>query len=951
MHDIPIFHREQEMAAVAQELAQVQQGQPVALIIAGAHGMGKTTLLQAALERVRGTAVVLHARCHEAERDFPFGVVRQLFDTTASSAEHGAPGSLTAVFSGHGSSQEQDLHSLYQATRSLAASQPVAIAVDDFDYADAQSAQWFSYIARRLDGLPVSMILAGDADHGTGVQVTDELRPLPYFRLVNLQPLCRQCGQTLVANAFSSPVDVEFAAACHQVASGNPLILLELCRRLQGSGVVPTTADLDRVAEIGATALWETVSSGLRLRQRSAVELIECLAILGPNAGLETAAILAGHGELAIEGARELLGQAGLLTGQPASRFAQPHLAAAIVARMDPERRCVLHASAAALLSRLGAPPGDVAAHVMSISPSGTRENVQVLRVAAQEAAATKNWPEAARFLRRALAETAEPDQLISISGDLGAVEMHRSIPSSLRYLRAVVGQTSEARDAAALVPFTGLVLTLNSTTAGQAFARACDRLIAAGPTQSDRPALFRLAAQAMLSGHRAGTRPALAMLAEPAPAVSHHHEATPADEAAEDLRCALAITTAARGNARQRAVSAARRCRDFPEAADRSGAWLPIPGCALVLGWADLLDEATALADRQVALAQGWRSAAELALARVVASEISYRRGDLAASLAAGQAAMDDAVAVGADGLYMAASALCARVLIERGEADAAGALLAGVDTRADTHFLISGFHLYVRARHEVACGRPRNGLGLLMDAGHLLTVHGITNPACVGWRRRAVLVHARLGQAALARKLAADDIAAARAWGAPVTIGRALTAASAAHPAVAGLGLLREAVAILDGTGALLEQARAQIRLGGALHATGADRDARVALHRGLDLATSCGAVRLAARAQDYLLAAGARPREAPGFLPSPLTAGERRVTELVLQGLTNQEVAIKLCISKRTVDTHLAHIYRKLGIRSRSRLRDAVHSLADHGEPSPCPQARPPARTAQS
>jgi ATP/maltotriose-dependent transcriptional regulator MalT len=426
-----------------------------------------------------------------------------------------------------------------------------------------------------------------------------------------------------------------------------------------------------------------------------------------------------------------------------------------------------------------------------------------------------------------------------------------------------------------------------------------------------------------MLSGHR--TEIGLALRATAAPA------------AAEDLRCALAIVTAARGSARQRAVIWARRCGDLAKA-DRDNAWLPVAGCALVLGWAGLEDEATELAERQVALAAARQSAAELALARLTASEIAYRRGDLAASLAASQAAMDDAVAVGADGLHMAASTLSARVLIERGETGDAASLLAGIDRNAGAHHLIKAFHLYIRGRYEMARGRLPAGLTLFTDAGQLLLAHGITNPACLGWRARAVLASAALGLAGQARKLAAEEIAAARAWGAPVAIGRALTVASAAQPAAAGLGLLHEAAAILDGTGALLEQARTQVRLGHALHASGADREARVALHRGLDLATRCDAIPLAARAQDYLLAAGARVRNGAAFRPSPLTAGERRVTELVLQGLTNHEVAIKLCISKRTVDTHLAHIYRKLGIRGRSQLREAVHGMASHGEPSP-------------
>ena len=961
MRDIPVFHREQEMAAVTEELARAQQGQPAVLVIAGGHGMGKTTLLQAALDQVRATAVILHARCHEAERDFPFGVVRQLFDTMTSAAEDGPAGSLTAGFAGPGGGpgggQEQDLHSLYQATRSLAASKSVIIAVDDFNYADAASAQWFSYIARRLDGLPVSLILAGDTDYPGGAQVADELRPLPYFRAVNPRPLCGKCGESLVATVFSRPVDVEFAAACHQLACGNPLVLLELCRRLRSAGVAPEKARLDRVAEIGATALWETVSPGLRLRQRSTVELIECLAILGADASLETAAILAGHGELAIEGARELLGRAGLLAGQPPSRFAHPHLAAAIVARMDPERRCELHSEAAALLARLGAPPADVAAHVMSVSPSGALGNVQVLRAAAREAATEKDWPEAARFLRRALAETTEPDLLAAISGDLGAVETHRDVPSSLRYMRAVVGQPRAPRDAAAaLVPFTSLGLTLNSAAAGQAFASAYGQLVSAGPDAGDRLALLRLGTQAMLSGHRTEIRPALAMLADRVPApwpkaqanlAPLRRQATPVEAAAEDLRCALAIATAARGKARRRVAGWAGHCGEVGETPDRHAGWLPTPGCALVLTWADLLGEASALAERHVELAQSRRSTAELALTRVVAAEVAFRRGDLGASLAAGQAAMDDATAVGAYGLRVAAAALSARVLIERGEADAAAALLAGSDPSTGVHHLIAGFHRYVRARHELASGRLREGLALLMDAGRSLSAHGITNPACVGWRSRAVLTHARLGQGVLARKLAAEDIAAARAWGAPVTIGRALTAASAAHPPAEALGMLSDAVAILDGTGALLEQARAHVRLGAALNSAGRDRDAREALHRGLDLATGCGAVQLAARARDRLLAAGARQREATGFQPAPLTAGERRVTELVVQGLTNQEVAIKLCISKRTVDTHLAHVYRKLGIRSRSRLSEAVRSMAGNGvavhvEPRPAEMA---------
>jgi DNA-binding CsgD family transcriptional regulator len=69
--------------------------------------------------------------------------------------------------------------------------------------------------------------------------------------------------------------------------------------------------------------------------------------------------------------------------------------------------------------------------------------------------------------------------------------------------------------------------------------------------------------------------------------------------------------------------------------------------------------------------------------------------------------------------------------------------------------------------------------------------------------------------------------------------------------------------------------------------------------------------------------------RPRAGNGSLV--LTASELRVAQLVVGGMRNLEVADALSISKRTVDTHLANLYRKLGIRSRASLGDALRGLA--------------------
>ena len=59
------------------------------------------------------------------------------------------------------------------------------------------------------------------------------------------------------------------------------------------------------------------------------------------------------------------------------------------------------------------------------------------------------------------------------------------------------------------------------------------------------------------------------------------------------------------------------------------------------------------------------------------------------------------------------------------------------------------------------------------------------------------------------------------------------------------------------------------------------------------------------------------------AAGKPPLALTDAEQRVVSIVLQGKTNRQVAADLFLSKRTVDTHLRNVYRKLSIGSRSEL----------------------------
>jgi non-specific serine/threonine protein kinase len=53
------------------------------------------------------------------------------------------------------------------------------------------------------------------------------------------------------------------------------------------------------------------------------------------------------------------------------------------------------------------------------------------------------------------------------------------------------------------------------------------------------------------------------------------------------------------------------------------------------------------------------------------------------------------------------------------------------------------------------------------------------------------------------------------------------------------------------------------------------------------------------------------------------NPLTKRQREIAELVTQGLGNREIAERLVLAKRTVDSHIEHIFSKLGFTSRAQI----------------------------
>ncbi len=143
----------------------------------------------------------------------------------------------------------------------------------------------------------------------------------------------------------------------------------------------------------------------------------------------------------------------------------------------------------------------------------------------------------------------------------------------------------------------------------------------------------------------------------------------------------------------------------------------------------------------------------------------------------------------------------------------------------------------------------------------------------------------------------------------------------------------LMLESVAQARGGPLLIEHARACEDAATLLAGSGRRPQAAPLLTEALGLYDQAGADAWSARVRAHLRALGVRtgprgPRERASHGWESLTATERKVSLLVAEGLTNGAVARQLYMSPHTVNTHLRHVFAKLGIANRVALATVVH-----------------------
>jgi DNA-binding CsgD family transcriptional regulator len=919
-----LLERDDELALVDLAAARAAEGNGSVAIAEGPAGVGKTRLLREAAARARpGRFRVLWATGGELERNLGWGIVRRLFGAAVESGEHrwrGAARLALPIFSDGRLQPDVSLgamlHGLEWMAVQLADAGPILIVVDDAQWADPPSLRWLAYLAPRLEGMRVLVVMSiRSGEAAASRELLDVIAATPGTALMTVRPLSREASGVVVDSELGV-VDDTVRGACFEVSGGTPLLLRAVLDELKGR---PRARGVD-IAELRPDRVTRWVRRRLSVLSPEAQALAPAVAVLGLSVSLGSATAMTGLAEgEAARAADELSGARLLEPGLPL-QFVHPLVRGVVHQMLGPGERASAHARAAVLMRDAGARPGEVAVHLLVVEPRGDATVVEILLAAAEEAMARGDPDTTATVMRRALQESPADAQRGEVLRRLGLAQAALGGGEGFAHLEAAIEASADpaARARVALELSQSLRMAAEFPRAVRPLERALAELPADSPL-SERVegelinvALFDPGAAPAASARlrRFRSPDVLAQLEDPG------------------LLADLALVSISRG-ARVDAVSLARRALAglSDDAPDPSAVIFALKALACC----DHLDEAR---ERWSAFIENAR---ERGLQNMVAFACIFRAE---VNLWAGSVADAEADALEATeafarwaGRPLEPVSVLIQAQVERERVPEAEGWLDAVAPAEPPALWDGAILLCARARLRLAQGRAEDATEDCLHAGRILARYATRGvqiaPALISWRSTAAIGLAAQGLLPDARELANEEVELARRLGAPRAIGVALRAVALAETGKHRLRAAHESVSVLAASPARLEHARALCTLGTALRQAGRRVDAREHLREALDRAVRCGGLALASEALQELHLAGARPRRDRVSGRDALTAAELRVARLAARGQTNREIAQRLFLTARTVETHLTHAYSKLGIASRRQLLEAMNS----------------------
>ncbi len=934
-----LIERGGELEEIELVLNAARDGDGRVLLIEGQPGIGKTALLESARRRAAETGLtVLHARGGELERNFPHGVVRQLFEQRLRGADArerrrllaGAAHLAAPVLAGapdppdEGAAEANPafglVHALYWLTLNLSERTPLVLVVDDMQWADGPSLRFLLYIAHRLAGTSVSLLATArqerdGPDHATQLAASG--------RAIAPAPLSEHAVAQLIRTGLDATPDELFTTACTRATGGVPFLVNELVEALAADAIVPTAEHAAYVQGLGPRTVARATLVRLGRMPAGCVELARAVAVLAADAELPRAARLAGLEERDALEALDALAGAHVLQVDGGLRFVHPILRAAIYDDLSPGARSELHHRAARLLAAEGVELDAIAAQLLASEPTGSEEAVRQLREAAALARARGAPENALAYLDRALQEGCGRELRAQVAFERGIAARLAGAHGTVRDLREAKRLAADPvlRNSATLELATVLGLRGAHAEPLALLREALSDLGERAPELSTRLECLlagMTASDPRLAGEFDGRAAELERLAE--------HGGTSARPLALLL---AAIAAWRRGEPEEVVPLVARGWDQGRTLATGLDLWALGQGLgALVI--VEELDRARELAEAMLAHARdrGWLLA--FVLGTAYGGWIDARRG----ALETAEEALRTAIGGGARRANFALASqlwFAMDVILERPQAADLAAIAEGLELGELGEVFAGALLLDLRGRARALAGEVGAAVADLERAGGIFDALGFRNPNASCWRS-ALASALPASEREQARRLAQAELADARRIGHARGVGVSLRTLGLIEGGVAGRKRLEQSVSALASSPARLERARSLLELGAAMRRAGERRDAREPLRASLDIAVACGAERLAERARTELAASGARPRRERATGRDSLTPSELRVALLAAEGRTNNEIAQHLFVTPKTVDSHLSHVYAKLDISSRRALGAALAAPQD-------------------
>lgn len=931
---VRLIDRRAEKQAVHQVLDSVRAGMSGALVLRGEPGVGKSALLDYAVECAADLQIVRTVAV-ESERAMGFAAVHQLLVPLLPAVDRLPEPQRRALGVAFGlvSGPPADPFLVGLAVLTLLADaaevRPVLCVIDDAHWLDDESADILSFVARRLLADRVAMLFAIR-------EMTEPDPRLQSLRGLRIAGLPEQDAYELLETSISRPVNAGVAARIIAETGGNPLAIVEAARELSPK-------------QLGGRApLPEPLPVGHQLdvlfvrRVRELPTDTQTLLLLaaadqpGPGDRLWQAATALGIPESAAVPAEA----AGLVVFWPEVRFSHPLVRSAVYhAATAVQRRRAHRALAAACDPELHAVPR--AWHLAAVA-TGPGEGVAAqLEAAADRARSRGGYAAAAALLERAALLT--PDGERRAERRLSAADAHLlagAVDRTGALLTEAVPGLRDPRSTAQAIQLKGKIDFACGQVADAASALVCAavRLRPLDPSAA-RDALLSALEAVVFAGWASST----ALLHEIAQTARDLPPMRASPDSATDLLLqgyAARVTGgyAAAVPALRRAVQVFLVDEVDPDVALRR---LLLIAIAAV----DLLDDASVerLTTHWIDRARHSGALTKLAGALAFRSAVvDGPGGRLAAAWAAESEAHELAEVTGNPRVVPPSGAHTLLTLALSCQEAQARATAAAVAREAPGRGAAgeAAFAAYCLGVLEISLCNYGSAVVCLHPAY-------TDDTPLVGTQALPDLVEAaiRAGRRDLAERALQRLEDRATATGTPLALGLlARSRALLAAPAEARQDY-EDALPLLGRTRAAPQLARAHLLYGEWLRRQRQRREARDQLHAALDMFDGMGLHGFAERARVELRATGEHARKRELGTPEELTPQEAQIAALVSRGQANREIAAQLFVTPSTVEYHLRKVFRKLGVTSRTQL---AHRVINQGfgvlHPIPASEQRP-------